>query len=216
MNLREVSRTPNLLSLSRVILAPVVVYFLWRTEPWATWAACGLVVLAGITDGLDGYLARRSRQITPLGVALDPIADKIFAAILVIGLILFREFPLWLTVLVVGRDLLIGAGGLYLMRKKPNLVLPSNLTGKWAFASLAVLLGAYIIRFNFSISLMTPVAAILLMTSLINYARVFLTVSRGRIAVPFHDTSTHRAIRLVLLTLVAVAHIVMFWVEFLG
>jgi len=73
---------------------------------------------------------------------------------------------------------------------------------------------AYIIRFNFSISLMTPVAAVLLTASLINYLRVFIAVARGQRLVPFRDTKTHRAIRLVLLTLAALAHLVMFWVEF--
>jgi len=214
MDLREVIRTPNLVSLSRILSAPVVVYFLWRAEPWAAWVACGLVVLAGITDGLDGYLARRSRQVTPLGVALDPVADKTFAVILVLGLILFREFPWWLAALIVGRDLLIAGSGFYLMRRYTDLVLPSNLTGKWAFASLVVLLGAYIIRFNLSISLMTPVTTVLLIASLINYARVFIAVARGQKAVPFQDTNTYRAVRLVLLTLAALAHLVMFWVEF--
>ena len=215
MNFREACCLPNLLSLSRILLAPVTVYFLWRTENWASWVAAAVVVVAGITDGLDGYLARRMRQVTLLGVALDPIADKVFAAILTVGLIMFRDFPVWLASLVVGRDLLILWGGVHLMRRKHNLVLPPNLTGKWAFALLVGLLGAHIIRFHFSINIMTPIVTVLLIVSLINYARVFVTVARGEEVVPFHDKAAYRAIRTVLAIVLILAHLLMFWVEFL-
>jgi CDP-diacylglycerol--glycerol-3-phosphate 3-phosphatidyltransferase len=215
MNFREAYRLPNLLSLSRILLAPVAVYFLSRAENWACWVAGGIVVEAGITDGLDGYLARRTSQVTPLGVALDPIADKVFAAILAVGLIFFRHFPIWLAVLVVGRDLLILWGGVHLMRRKPDLVLPSNLTGKWAFASLAVLLAAYIIRFNFSIIFMTPIATVLLIASLVNYVRVFIAVTLNKAVPCFQDKKAYRVTRIILTLGVALAHLVMFWVEFL-
>jgi phosphatidylglycerophosphate synthase len=155
------------------------------------------------------------RQVTPLGVALDPIADKAFATILVVGLIFFRDFPIWLAGSVVVRDLLILWGGVSLLRRKPDLVLPSNLTGKWAFASLVVLLGAYIIKFNFSIILMTPIATVLLIASLVNYARVFVTFARGEEIAPFHDKTAYRALRIALTTVIALAHAAMFWVEFL-
>ena len=215
MNFREVYRLPNLLSLSRILLAPVAVYCLWRAENWAIWVAVAIVVVAGITDALDGYLARRTNQVTPFGVALDPIADKAFAVILAVGLIFFRDFPLWLAALVVGRDLLILWGGVHLMRRKPDLVLPSNLTGKWAFASLAVLLGAHVIRFNFSIGLMTPIVTVLLIASLVSYVRVFVAVILNKPVPCFQDKKAYRVTRITLTTGVALAHFVMFWVEFL-
>jgi len=215
MNFREAYHLPNLLSLSRILMAPVAVYFLWRAENWSSWVAVAIVVVAGITDGLDGYLARRMGSVTRLGVALDPIADKAFATILVVGLIVFRGFPVWLAGLVVVRDLLILWGGVYLLRRKPDLVLPSNLTGKWAFASLVVLIGAYIIKFNFSINIMTPIVTVLLIASLVNYARVFVTAARGEGIAPFHDKTAYRAVRIALTTVIALAHGVMFWVEFL-
>lgn len=196
-------------------MAPVAVYFLWRGENWASWVAAAVVVIAGITDGLDGYLARRTNRVTALGVTLDPIADKAFAAILAIGLIMFRDFPVWLAGLVVGRDLLILWGGVHLMRRRPDLILPSNLTGKWAFASLVVLVGAYIIKFNFSINFMTPIVTVLLIASLVNYTRVFVSIARGREIVRFQDKTAYRAIRVALTTVIALAHGVMFWVEFL-
>jgi len=206
---------PNLLTLIRVLLAPVVAYFIGRADTGATVLAAVLFILAGITDGLDGYLARRLNCETRLGVALDPIADKVFAIVLVGALILWRAFPIWLAGVIIGRDLVLLGGGIILMRRYPGISLPSNLTGKWTFAAVAVLLGAYIIRFQFSIQLMTPIVVALLAASVLNYGRVFLAVNRRRKVEPFRDRPAYRAIRIGLTCAAALAHLVMFWVEFL-
>lgn len=215
MNSRELLQLPNLVSLSRIVIAPVIGYFLWRDTPDATIVAALLVILAGITDGLDGYLARRMNRVTPFGIALDPIADKLFAVLLVICLMLFRQFPGWLAAAIVGRDLLIVAGGALLKNKLP-MALPPNLTGKWTFASLAVLLGAYVIRFEFSIAMMTPIVMALLVASLISYGRVFYKIKVGEAIKPFADRPVFKATRYMLLAAAAVAHVTMFYVEFLS
>jgi cardiolipin synthase (CMP-forming) len=215
MKLREFGLFPNLLSLSRILTAPVIAYFLWRMEFSAMWIALGLIILAAITDGLDGYVARRMNLVSPLGVALDPIADKIFAGILVISLIFFRNFPFWIAALVIGRDVLILLGGVLLLRNRHGLTLPSNLTGKWAFAALAVLMSAYVIRFEFSISVMTPIVTVLLLMSLVVYGKVFLRLRRGQPVRPFSDRAILKIARITLCGLVAVAHFWMFWVEYL-
>jgi len=228
MNYRELLHLPNLLSLSRILLALVIGYFLWRDDPWSTGMAAVMVIIAGITDGLDGYLARKMNRVTSLGIALDPICDKLFALLLVGGLILFRDFPLWLAAAIVARDLLIVAGGLILkgllkkvVSDKPahfptgNLELPSNLTGKWAFAAIAVLLGAHTIRFDFSIMVMTPVVVVLLAASLFSYGLVFRRITQGRVIKPFADSCGWRVFRYGMLALASGAHAVMFYVEFL-
>ena len=120
MDYRNLGRLPNLLSLSRVVLAPVIWYFLRLDTPGATATAAGLVILAGVTDGLDGYLARKMGGVTRLGIALDPIADKLFALLLVMGLILYRGFPIWLAAAVVARDAIILIGGLLLTRGRTS------------------------------------------------------------------------------------------------
>lgn len=65
---------PNTLSLSRVILG-VTVFFWWQFDSWLTLT---IIIIAGLSDGLDGWLARQLKQRTPLGVQLDPLADKMF------------------------------------------------------------------------------------------------------------------------------------------
>jgi cardiolipin synthase len=212
--MHELFQIPNLMSLARVFLAPLIWYFLWLDTNTATALAALTIIVAGITDGLDGYLARRMNRVTGLGIALDPICDKVFAIILAVGLILFRSFPLWLALAIVVRDLMILAGGLYLKRGR-ELQLPSNLTGKWAFAAIAVLLGAYVIRFQFSIALMTPLVLIMLVASLVSYGMVFANVSKGRQPMAFKDSAGWRIFRYGILAAVSIAHAVMFYVEFL-
>jgi cardiolipin synthase (CMP-forming) len=99
----------NQLTLLRMLLIPAFVIFV--VYDWPGWALVTFVV-AGITDGLDGLIARRSGQQTSLGAWLDPMADKLllvttFVVLTVPGTHLVNRFPLWLTVLVITRDVVI-------------------------------------------------------------------------------------------------------------
>jgi len=79
---------PNILTIFRLIAAPAVgLVFVYLPSPYADWIALGLFVIAALTDYLDGYLARKWRQVTNLGRMLDPIADKamVLVALLVIA-----------------------------------------------------------------------------------------------------------------------------------
>jgi CDP-diacylglycerol--glycerol-3-phosphate 3-phosphatidyltransferase len=159
----------------RVLLLPGVAYGLARDDGTGMAICVTLFVVAGISDFLDGYLARRLNQVSPLGIALDPIADKIFAGATVVLLVVYRDLPVWLALVVVGRDLLIlGAGAILLRGRK--ITLPSNLVGKYTFGILAFLLGSYVIRFHFGITLTTIATLIMIAWSLVSYAQVFLAV----------------------------------------
>jgi len=214
VNFRELLQLPNLLSLSRIPLGLATGYFLWRDDGRSTLIAAVLLTLAGITDGLDGYLARRRGQITKLGIVLDPIADKIFAGILVIFLIWLRGFPIWLAAAVIGRDLLIMLGGLVLIDTK-KVTLPSNLTGKHAFAWLAVLLASYVTRFEFGIELITPLVVLLLAASTISYIRVFYLIRKGVTPAPFVDRPWTKITRLCYVWAVSVVYLFRFYTDVL-
>lgn len=186
---------PNLVSLSRVALTPFVGYYLAQGDNRSTLICAVLLVVAGITDGLDGYLARKMGQVSRLGIALDPIADKVFAGVLVILLILYREFPIWLAGAIIGRDLLIlGAGMILLRGRKINL--PSNITGKYTFGVMAFLLGSYVIRFDFGIWLTGTATVLLLVLSTIVYARLFVYVKAGKDAPVFNDRPVYKILRI--------------------
>ena len=186
---------PNLVSLSRVALTPFVGYYLAQGDSRSTLICAILLIVAGITDGLDGYLARRMGQVSRLGIALDPIADKVFAGVLVILLILYREFPIWLAAAIIGRDLLIMVAGLVLLRGR-KVDLPSNITGKYAFGVMAFLLGSYVIRFQFGIWMTTLATVILLVLSTIIYARVFVLIKSGQTAPAPKDRPVYKVLRI--------------------
>lgn len=71
---------PNILTISRIVIIPVVLVLMVFDSAALRWTACALFTLAGITDFFDGYLARRSNMVSPLGRFLDPIADKLLVA----------------------------------------------------------------------------------------------------------------------------------------
>ena len=107
---------PNYITLSRIAAIPLIIWIL--TTPYfgakdATLRAVlasTLFILASITDGLDGYLARRRGQITTMGMLLDPLADKLLMLFSLAALYIVNVTPLWLVGLVVARDVTIVMG----------------------------------------------------------------------------------------------------------
>lgn len=98
---------PNLLTLLRLLLTPVVIWLLLEGQPVA---AFGLFLLAGLTDALDGMIAKRFGQETQLGAYMDPVADKVLIVSIFITLGILHMLPLWVVLLVVSRDALIVGG----------------------------------------------------------------------------------------------------------
>lgn len=98
---------PNAISLLRIILVvPILVLIFHGSYSWAL----GLFWLAGFSDGLDGYLAKRFNWHTRLGALLDPVADKLLVAGMFITLAYVQLIPLWLAVVVILRDVVIVLG----------------------------------------------------------------------------------------------------------
>jgi cardiolipin synthase len=95
---------PNLITIMRILLVPVAV---WLVISEHYGAALTVFVVAGISDGIDGYLARRWNARTELGGYLDPLADKALLVSLYVVLGVEHIIPAWLVILVVSRDLLI-------------------------------------------------------------------------------------------------------------
>jgi cardiolipin synthase (CMP-forming) len=118
---------PNLLSLSRLFLAPVAV---WAIVSANYSLALLIFFIAGVTDGLDGWLARRLGKITRFGAYIDPIADKALLSAVFVALGIAGLAPWWVVWLVFGRDLLIlcMAGAGLLLTRERNF--PPSLWGK--------------------------------------------------------------------------------------
>jgi len=98
---------PNVLSIGRIVLVPVIVGLLVAGSAPALWAAFGLFALGAASDFLDGYLARRHEMTTTTGAWLDPLSDKLFVAAPAIVLAAQGSFPVWAAVLIVGREILV-------------------------------------------------------------------------------------------------------------
>lgn len=98
---------PNILTTLRLILAPIIIYCIF-THMFK--AALALFIIAGLTDFLDGYLARKFNQSSKLGSIIDPIADKLLIVGLFISLTYIEQIPFWLTTIVFLRDFFILMG----------------------------------------------------------------------------------------------------------
>ncbi|MCJ7786567.1 MAG: CDP-diacylglycerol--glycerol-3-phosphate 3-phosphatidyltransferase [Desulfobacterales bacterium] len=98
---------PNILTLTRVLLIPVFVILI--INKYFEWALLTFAI-AGITDGLDGLIARLTHQRTELGAYLDPIADKLLTFAAFISLAIIEMIPSWLVVIVITRDIIILIG----------------------------------------------------------------------------------------------------------
>lgn len=105
----QLRHLPNLITCIRFILiAPILWALLTKCYPLAFY----LFVIAGLSDGLDGLLARFFDWTTPLGALLDPLADKLLLMGSFIVLAYLQQIPLWLTIMVIGRDIWIMGGAL--------------------------------------------------------------------------------------------------------
>ena len=136
----------NILSLSRIVLmAPAIYFFLGQGIHHREYAVL-FILLAVTTDALDGYFARLLHQESEIGKIIDPLADKIGVGMVVVLLVIFGDIPLWFALLVVVRDLLIFLGGVYIKRKS-NIILPSNMPGKFAVSFVALTLTLAMLRY---------------------------------------------------------------------
>lgn len=99
--------TPNLLTGARIAAVPVVMLLLLFSGPLASFLGALCFMLAGATDFLDGFLARRQRLVSRLGKFMDPLADKLLVSVALIMLIPPGRVPAWMAFLIIGRELAV-------------------------------------------------------------------------------------------------------------
>ena len=92
---------PNVLSIGRIALIPVVVVLLAVDRPETRWMALVVFVVGALSDLVDGYLARRHAMTTQVGAWLDPLSDKLFVIVPALALSMMNEFPWWATAVIV-------------------------------------------------------------------------------------------------------------------
>ncbi len=115
---------PTILTLSRIILIPVFIAVVYQHPVW------GAIVfsIASITDFLDGYLARRSGQVTKFGIILDPLADKFLVISALVVLVDMARLSAWMAIVIIVREFLIT--GLRVVALSKDIIIPAEMGGK--------------------------------------------------------------------------------------
>ena len=137
---------PNFLTLLRMLMVPLVVLFFALEKPY--WALA-VFLLAGFTDVLDGYLARKNNQITNFGKVMDPLADKLMLITTLICLWVTDRIPGWVPIVIGAKEFTMITIAALLYRK--DIVLPANFFGK-----LATLLFTFAVLLSFFSELVAP------------------------------------------------------------
>ncbi len=172
----EVLTIPNLLSLFRFLLIPVIVYLYCEVGNY--YAAIGVICLSGLTDIVDGFIARRYNMVSDLGKILDPIADKATQGVIIICLIAKYKLMLALIVIFVLKEIVMVVVG-YIVIKKQNEVTGAKWFGK---ANTVVLYSIMIVLILFpTISdtladILICVCMVFVIVSFVLYLRDYLKV----------------------------------------
>ncbi len=170
LDLRDIVAPPNLVTLARIALVPVALVVMAGGHRLA---AVAVLLVMFASDGLDGYLARRLGRVTELGKVLDPAADKIAVAAVLLFLVVTGEFPLWAFVLVAVRDVAIVLGGLAIVRRSRS-VPQALLAGKVA----VVVLGVVTLVFAADIRVLEPAALALCVVAVVTSGAVYWVSAR--------------------------------------
>ncbi|MGB5814426.1 MAG: CDP-diacylglycerol--glycerol-3-phosphate 3-phosphatidyltransferase [Thermoanaerobaculia bacterium] len=112
---------PNFLSFFRILMVPLLVVVLLTKFEGKEWVGLGVFLLASLTDFLDGFIARRKKQVTQLGKLLDPAADKLLTSAAFISLVELGLAPAWMVVVIIARE--FGVSSLRSMAAAENVVL---------------------------------------------------------------------------------------------
>ena len=122
----------NIITVGRMFLIPVVMVFLFDPAPWAGWVAMSIFVVAGVSDLIDGYLARLYGQVSIIGAFLDPLADKLMVMAVMVMLIPLERIPAWLVVVILARELVIT--GLRGIASAEGIIISASAGGKFKTA----------------------------------------------------------------------------------
>jgi cardiolipin synthase (CMP-forming) len=170
MNNHRIFTIPNFFSLIRIFLVIPIYYYISIDK---NSIALVYVALAFVSDGLDGYLARRLNQVSNVGKILDPVADKICTSGGFISLSIFQGLPFWITAVIIARDIVIIFGSILLIERK-KVVTPSNYLGKITVTIISLFAISILLKLDVLFHPLLISVIILLTLSLFYYALVFI------------------------------------------
>ena len=163
---------PNLITLARILLVPVVV---WAIATGQMYFAFLLFLAAGISDAVDGFLAKRFGMKTELGAYLDPLADKVLIVSIYVTLGITGVIPLWIVILVVSRDIMI-VGAIILswlidrpVQIRPHMISKVNTAVQIVFAGLVLFVHSFSLNGEPVLTLVMVLVAVLTSVSVALY-----------------------------------------------
>jgi CDP-diacylglycerol--glycerol-3-phosphate 3-phosphatidyltransferase len=145
----EITDLPNLITLARIATLPLVLHFIDNYSRVASFVAAMIFALGGLSDSLDGYLARKRNQVSVLGQFLDPLADKLFVLGTLVYLVAHGRVHEWLVVVLMSRELAIT--GLRAIASSYGLVIAAGAGGKAKTAFQTVGITFLLIHFRYRI-----------------------------------------------------------------
>ena len=166
---------PNLLSVFRICLIPVFVAVYFTDENDIKYTALLVFAIAGLSDVLDGYIARKYEAQTNLGKLLDPLADKTMTFTALICITITTPVILWAVLVFFVKEVLMGIGGIVLHKKVQIELPPSNVLGKVSNVVFFVVCIALMFIGNLSNPVATILVAIATVLALIAFAGYIIT-----------------------------------------
>ncbi|MCG3117212.1 MAG: CDP-diacylglycerol--glycerol-3-phosphate 3-phosphatidyltransferase [Candidatus Manganitrophus sp. SA1] len=125
----SVMNLPNILTMIRVVLIPFFIYFFSRPSTSSAIIAAVIFLVASLTDLLDGYFARRRKEVTQFGKFLDPVADKLLIVAALILLVANGRVPAWIAIVIIGREFAVTA--FRAIASSEGVIIAAEGTGKY-------------------------------------------------------------------------------------
>lgn len=170
---------PNQLTILRIILSPVFLVFFLSDVIWMKQISVAIYIIAALSDWYDGWLARKFNYITSWGKFWDPLADKILTSVAFIGFSIVELIPLWMVIIIVGRDVIITL--LRVFADMKNFIFTTSYYAKWKtllqMIFLYYLLILYVAQFTPEInSMYSDLISTLLNKQLIFFISMLITM----------------------------------------
>jgi len=179
---RFIRNVPNYLTGFRVLLIPVIMIILPFQTRWTALISVILFAIGSITDGLDGYIARKYNAVTKIGKLLDPIADKMYVSAALVMLVSIERINPWAVVILLTREFAIS--GLRVIAIEDDIKIPVGNWGKWKSALQMLGIGGLMIwhtyyDFPFRLvgNILIYLAVFFSITSAIQYFRKYFSIA---------------------------------------
>lgn len=177
-NKKEIFSIPNILCYFRILLIPVfMIAYINAKNSWDYYFAAAVVLLSGLTDFADGFIARHFNMVTELGKAIDPVADKLSQAAIVISLMIRIEPMRWLFLLFAVKELFMGITSIVLLKKHNTKMDGAKWFGKVSTFVFYTVMFIIIVFPSLDIGvrdILILISGIFLLLAFLLYAQVFL------------------------------------------